>query len=383
MSPVRDKQAKSKTTSAELEPLSPRLLVFFFWTALLVFLGPARYADEPPLWFIAVAITTALLIATWLWWFRSYSIIAAVAFAAECMVAVYLVELPLAFGMYWMALMVLTLTFSTRVTLYYVALQLLVICARNFLANNDVNHAISQTVMAVFFTYLGWNFASRLHQLDSLDQQRRETLVDLQEKLRISRQLVLTQERERIASSLHDNLGHRLTTIGMSLDYSLRVLDKYPDKAATEIERARDSASEALNAMRATVRAMRPVKLKDGSVKDTIESLAESFKTTGLTVTHDLTADIHDEELALLIIRTVQEALTNTVRHSEADRTHIMLNENSLSISDNGSGSDNPLDFGLTSLTETAQRLGASLKTEPHGGIDGGFRIDLSFMEQK
>ena len=94
--------------------------------------------------------------------------------------------------------------------------------------------------------------------------------------------MAVAKERERIAATLHDALGHRLTTIGLSLDYALRIPDA--EKRDSEIAHARASVSEALQEMRATVRAMKPAAHPDEDIESALSHLAESFATTSLDV---------------------------------------------------------------------------------------------------
>src|SRR5262249_27232134 len=81
------------------------------------------------------------------------------------------------------------------------------------------------------------------------------------------------------------------------------------------------------------------------------------------------------------LLRIMQEALTNTIKHSGATRADISLEFGpqtvTLQISDNGSGfaaenSAGPREghFGLLGISERAQRLGgrSSITTEPGSG---------------
>ncbi|MFS0712252.1 histidine kinase [Microbacterium sp. 2P01SA-2] len=56
---------------------------------------------------------------------------------------------------------------------------------------------------------------------------------ELQRRYAADRDLVLAQERERTARELHDDLGHRFTAVGLSLDYASRVADPAAARALT------------------------------------------------------------------------------------------------------------------------------------------------------
>ena len=77
-----------------------------------------------------------------------------------------------------------------------------------------------------------------------------------------------------------------------------------------------------------------------------------------------------------------QEALTNVLRHSHATKARIDLDGRILSVADNVVGTAGPEAFGITSLRERAAGLQGEILTLPHGGIDGGFRIELHLKEK-
>src|SRR5699024_9664857 len=91
--------------------------------------------------------------------------------------------------------------------------------------------------------------------LDELEDANSE----LRRRLAAEEDLVVAEERARVAAALHDGLGHRLTSIGMSLDFSERMVERDPLRTREEISNARATASEALDEMRRVVRAMHPV----------------------------------------------------------------------------------------------------------------------------
>ncbi|WP_158268491.1 sensor histidine kinase [Corynebacterium liangguodongii] len=209
----------------------------------------------------------------------------------------------------------------------------------------------------------------------------------LRRSLRDSRELALSKERERIAAGLHNGLGHLLTSIGLSIDFASRVVEAEPARAKEELRVARERTTEALDAMRKTVRAVSPP-LVDAPFGATVEGLAARFDRTGLTVKVTGARDAGwdagwDEERTTLALVFVQEALTNIVRHSGATRVHISVAPGGVSVEDDGTGNASEASFGISSLRRRASQVGARLITEPHGGIAGGFRISLDFEGER
>jgi signal transduction histidine kinase len=94
-------------------------------------------------------------------------------------------------------------------------------------------------------------------------------------------------------------------------------------------------------------------------------------------------SDLQDslgEELDWLIYRVIQEALTNTFRHGQAN--HVFINVHlkdkliSINIRDNGLGTTNiKLGCGLTGIQERVKDLGGRFEVE--SGPNRGFIIKI------
>lgn len=70
-------------------------------------------------------------------------------------------------------------------------------------------------------------------------------------------ELATTRERNRLARSIHDTLGHYLTVINVQLEKSLAVRDKKPREADQAVSDAKRVAREALQEVRQSVGALR------------------------------------------------------------------------------------------------------------------------------
>ncbi|WP_019194225.1 sensor histidine kinase [Corynebacterium timonense] len=253
-------------------------------------------------------------------------------------------------------------------------------------AGQGAVRVVSETVAGALAAVAGPTLAGAVRQQRDEEQALRDTNRRLHAALTDSREPALTQERARVAATLHDGLGHRLTTIGMSLDYATRMVGTSPENAVSELRRARADVSAALEEMRATVRAMKPVTLVARDILATLRQLADSFRSTALNVEFESSGPhtgFFSEEQAVLMLRFTQEALTNVVRHSRADWVLIRVSGDGVVGADNGTGNVAAEDFGLTSLRERAASLGATISVEPHGGLDGGFRIALHLGEAR
>ncbi len=223
--------------------------------------------------------------------------------------------------------------------------------------------------------------------------QLQEAITQVRHTAEIEKELLLADERARSARDLHDGLGHRLTLISMGLEFASRARHTDPEAAWNEVATADATAREALTEMRTWVRALSPVRDADATGVAAFEAIAESFRGSGLEVTVDTDGEDlpFTQEAALLLYRTVQEGLTNALRHGRAQRVRITLTT--------GSGSEdivlrivNDLDeqaraklppgeitpgFGLRGIADRAAAVGGSARAEHRDGhVELTVRLD-------
>lgn len=248
-------------------------------------------------------------------------------------------------------------------------------------------NVVPVTVLLCFGIALGLSlrsFEERWH-----DDQK---VIDrLQHATETEKELLLSDERARSARELHDGLGHRLTLVSMSLELAERMRDTDSDQAWKEIRTAKDTTRDALGEMRMWVRALNPVRDSGARGVAALELIAESFRGTGLTV--DVFGDeasdrelASDDAVALLVYRTVQEGLTNALRHSRARTVRIFLNvaEHQMELSIiNDFGrvagaepreSEPTYGFGLRGISDRAAEHGGSLHARR---IGSEFHLDV------
>ncbi|MEO3887727.1 sensor histidine kinase [Nonomuraea sp. B5E05] len=156
------------------------------------------------------------------------------------------------------------------------------------------------------------------------------------------RELTVAEERARMSREMHDSVGHYLTVINLGLENAQRYREARPDDAWAEVRQAQRLTTEALADTRRWVRALKPLALEGRAGPAAMAELARSFGGTGLDVTFRAAGGelALDEEAELALYRTLQEGLTNAVRHSGARRVEVVLSSAGdrveLSITDDG-----------------------------------------------
>jgi signal transduction histidine kinase len=213
--------------------------------------------------------------------------------------------------------------------------------------------------------------ALALHHSRIVEQQRVE-----------ERRKAILEERNRLARDIHDNLAQGFAAILMQLQGAQREACTLPPAVVRSIETAVDLARTHLTEARRSVGALRPNVGSGEDVARAIKRLADLGQRT-TTVPIDVQLDElprFGDGVEREIIGIAQEALTNAVRHARAQRIIIKASTvNSLglrlSIADDGRGipRERPTTgFGLTSMQERAERIGASLTivTAPRSGTE-------------
>jgi len=185
--------------------------------------------------------------------------------------------------------------------------------------------------------------------------------VDLSERVaRDAMQRVVSAqelERRRLARELHDETGQALTSILLGLK---EVEDAgSPDDFRAAAAQLRELVVTTLRDVRRLAVELRPKALDDFGLVPALERLAETFaEQTGIEVELEpqLGSERLPSEIETALYRITQEALTNVVKHAQAERVSIVLTRREGSvmavIEDNGRGfePDAPQEHGLGML---------------------------------
>jgi signal transduction histidine kinase len=180
------------------------------------------------------------------------------------------------------------------------------------------------------------------------------------------------EERSRISMDLHDSIGNGLT----SAIVQLQALPYMMKKDAEEADKAMITI---LNVVKHSLQEVRTVAHRMGSDEVGLGLVALSSlvnqvrEMTGFTIefsTYEPTS-LWTTETSELLYRTLQEALTNVIRHAQASEVEICISENegilAMSVKDNGIYSQEHVvvpGFGLSSMKARCERAGGSLSVE-------------------
>ncbi|MFK7801163.1 MAG: sensor histidine kinase [Anaerolineae bacterium] len=197
-------------------------------------------------------------------------------------------------------------------------------------------------------------------------------------------EMATTQERNRIAREIHDNLGHYLTVINVQLEAAKVTFDLKPEKSRDAIDKAQNLTKEGLGAIRNSIATLRENPVANRPIPEAIADLIRENEQAGISTEFEIAAEprLLPPNATLTLYRIVQEALTNVRKHANASQVSVMLDYNEpqtvhLKISDNGIGSAGTgSGFGLMGIAERVTSLGGTLdiNTQP----DAGFALAIS-----
>ena len=239
------------------------------------------------------------------------------------------------------------------------------------IANKGVPEPDSQWWRVVLIEAIARQAAWRLHpsrlvELNRLDERRKAIL----------------EERNRLARDIHDNLAQGFAAILMQLQGAQRYDGSVPLTLASSIETAIELARTHLSEARRSVGALRPNVSNSEDIATALRRVTELNQRT-TTVPIELVVDDlprFGDGVEREIVAIAQEALTNAVRHSRARRITVRAASVQavglrLSVADDGRGiarEPSTSGFGMTSMQERADRIGASLTivTAPRNGTE-------------
>ena len=196
--------------------------------------------------------------------------------------------------------------------------------------------------------------------------------------LMVSLRSAREQEGARIAREIHDELGSALTSLRWDLEEIDTTISEVVDLSGVPGWRGKIRAMMSLldttmHVVRRTASELRPSVLDNLGLAAALEWQAQQFQArTGIMCRYNGAGEhlVLEQEQATAIFRIFQEALTNVLRHAQATRVDVMLEEKGtallLTIRDNGrgmseDGSGGLHSLGLLGMRERAHLLGGRL----------------------
>lgn len=199
----------------------------------------------------------------------------------------------------------------------------------------------------------------------------------LEEKLKFANEkiaeLIILEERERIARDLHDTLGQKLSLIGLKSDLARRLIIKNPEQAQNELKDVQQTARTALNEVRKMVSSMKGIRLSDElvQVKQLLDAAQIEF--SPVDISHLKKVSLLTENILSMCLK---EAITNVVKHSGASICSVSIEQTweeiTMTIEDNGIFKEKDASqykgHGLVGMKERLEFANGSLELDTSNG---------------
>ncbi|HEY0163674.1 MAG TPA: GAF domain-containing protein [Edaphobacter sp.] len=197
----------------------------------------------------------------------------------------------------------------------------------------------------------------------------------------------LEEERQHISRELHDEAGQILIGIKLALQVAARQIPSEHTNLRHDLDELRDQVNQATRRLKDLARWLRPPTLDQLGLEVALQQLASDLKNrVGFEV------EVHLDTLGarlpqsweIALYRVAQEALTNVLRHAEAERALLELrcddHKLCLTVKDSGRGFD-PTSIagglGLLGMKERAGMLGGALTVESIPGRGTEVRMEV------
>jgi signal transduction histidine kinase len=199
------------------------------------------------------------------------------------------------------------------------------------------------------------------------------------------------EERTRIAREIHDTLLQGVTGISLNLQAVLPEVRTSPTTALATLERIAELAVHTSREARLAVWDLRPQPLTERELAKAVESVARlalGESSLRLQVSTTARAGGVPADAQGAVLRVVQEAVSNVVRHAAARKVRIRLSRRGawlcVKVADDGKGFAVKRDFhaytghwGLVGMCERAKQIGASFSVRSAPGQGTVVTLDV------
>src|ERR1017187_3503783 len=239
---------------------------------------------------------------------------------------------------------------------------------------------------------LPWLLGVAIWSLRDRQGKLADQTIELQAEREENASQAVFAERVRIARELHDVVAHHVSVIGVQAAAARRVMDRQPARAAEALSSIENSSRRAVTELHRLLGFLRRAGETDdlspqpglAQLGDLIAAAGQGGLVVDLTIKGE--ARPLSPTLEVSAYRVIQEALTNTRKHSRATAASVRLRygitELEVEVLDDGPGweaeqAGSQAGHGLIGMRERAALHGGHLRAGPRPG--GGFAVHASF----
>lgn len=235
-------------------------------------------------------------------------------------------------------------------------------------------------LLSVFSFYATRELQIKKWEAEKLNRELQENNIKLKEYSEKIEMLTISKERDRVASELHDTLGHSLTALIMYLDFLEKMLDSDTNRAMELTRKTQGIARDSMDVLRKAVYALKEDS-KFSVVSEALQELVDNITAIeGITVDYVNKGEIESAptEHKSVIYKIVQESITNGLKHGKATHFDICISvDNNIKVVVKNDG------WKCTSIQKGNGLLGIEERVwNLHGSVsylnnNDGFGIDV------
>ncbi|MDO5720591.1 MAG: histidine kinase [Actinomycetaceae bacterium] len=243
---------------------------------------------------------------------------------------------------------------------FYYALGFLTLFAVGILANGHLDPHTSRDDLVFAILIFLTSMVAIVLVRRAINQGRQSEIAAVQSKA-----LAVEEERNRLASDLHDVLGQTLTAINTMAQLSEKLLVSGRINDAREtMDSIATLSRDALTQTRAVVKSRQNLSIAEELIK-----ARQLLNAAGVQCHIVGEPSASSEDLEDAIGHIVKEATANVVHHSSAHNCWIVLDEIGVSVSDDGRG---PFDIADRATSQGTGLRALRERVEPWGTLSAG-----------
>jgi signal transduction histidine kinase len=251
------------------------------------------------------------------------------------------------------------------------------------------------SVVLIFYVVLfalPWGLGAVIGSLRESKRELADRAAELQAEREDNARQAVFAERVRIARELHDVVAHHVSVMGIQAGAARTVMERQPDEAVAALNSIEASSRQAVVELHRLLGFLRRADEADelapqpglAQLGDLVAEGAQQQLTVDLAIEGDprpLSAT-----LEVSAYRVIQEALTNTRKHSGGANATVRVRYGpatlEIEVLDDGTGraerqAGNEGGLGLIGMRERASLHGGHLRAGPRP--DGGFAVHATF----
>lgn len=204
----------------------------------------------------------------------------------------------------------------------------------------------------------------------------------------------LQEQRLEISRDLHDNIGSQLTFIISSLDNLKRLSSNTTDIVKEKLTSISGFTAETIGQLRDTIWAMNKNEISFEELYARLLTYVEKAKqvtqTTQFTVEEDISSEFKfSSVVGMNLFRVIQESINNAIKHAQASKIEISIQEHaeeiSITIQDDGIGFDKTSFSAGNGLSNIESRISdikgnVFIASQPNKGTNIQINIDKSHL---